>query len=64
MKVLSDIDEIGFCRLTSRDVVRHPLVQKIVDAYDKYEKKEEHRANRAKEHLKRRRYQRKERNDG
>ena len=57
-------DEIGFCRLTSRDVVRHPLVQKIVDAYDKYEKKEEHRANRAKEHLKRRRYQRKERNDG
>ena len=63
-RVLSGIDEIGFCRLTSRDVVRHPLVQKIVDAYDKYEKKEEHRANRAKEHLKRRRYQRKERNDG
>ena len=64
MRVLAGIDEIGFCRLTSRDVVRHPLVQKIVDAYDKYEKKEERRAERAKEHLKRRRYQRKERNDG
>ncbi len=64
MRVLSGIDEIGFCRLTSRDVVRHPLVQKIVDAYDKYEKKEERRTERAKEHLKRRRYQRKERNDG
>ena len=64
MRVLAGIDEIGFCRLTSRDVVRHPLVQKIVDAYDKYEKKEERRAERAKEHLKRRRFQRKERNDG
>ncbi len=63
-KVLANIEEIGFCRLTSRDVVRHPLVQKIVDAYDKYEKKEERRAERAKEHLKRRRFQRKERNDG
>ena len=64
MRVLAGIDEIGFCRLTSRDVVRHPLVQKIVDAYDKYEKKEERRAEHAKEHLKRRRFQRKERNDG
>ena len=64
MRVLAGSDEIGFCRLTSRDVVRHPLVQKIVDAYDKYEKKEERRAERAKEHLKRRRFQRKERNDG
>lgn len=39
-RVLSDIEEIGFCRLTSRDVVRHPLVQQIVDAYEKYEEKE------------------------
>ncbi len=37
LKVLSDIDEIGFVRLTSNDVVRHPLVQKIVQAYEKYE---------------------------
>ncbi|MGN0242683.1 MAG: PhoH family protein [Lachnospiraceae bacterium] len=39
LKVLKDIDEIGVSYLTSRDVVRHPLVQKIVAAYDKYEEK-------------------------
>jgi len=39
MKVLGKIDDIGFCNLTSNDVVRHPLVQKIVQAYDDYEKK-------------------------
>lgn len=37
LKVLGKIDEIGVCRLTSQDVVRHPLVQKIVSAYDTYE---------------------------
>lgn len=37
LKVLSKIDEIGFAELTSADVVRHPLVQKIVKAYDEYE---------------------------
>ncbi len=37
--VLKDIDDIAFCNLTSADVVRHPLVQKIVKAYDDYEKK-------------------------
>ncbi|MBQ8147359.1 MAG: PhoH family protein [Lachnospiraceae bacterium] len=37
LKVLGNIDEIGVCRLTSQDVVRHPLVQKIVSAYDAYE---------------------------
>ncbi len=37
LKVLENIDEIGVCRLTSQDVVRHPLVQKIVSAYDAYE---------------------------
>ncbi|MDO4487794.1 MAG: PhoH family protein [Eubacteriales bacterium] len=36
-KILRDIDEIGFAELTSVDVVRHPLVQKIVNAYEKYE---------------------------
>ncbi len=40
MKVLSKIDEIGFVKLTSQDVVRHPLVQKIVKAYEDYEKKQ------------------------
>ena len=38
LRVLSKIDEIGFCELTSRDVIRHPLVQKIVEAYESYEK--------------------------
>ena len=39
LKVLSGIDDIGICTLTNKDVVRHPLVQKIVEAYDKFEKK-------------------------
>ncbi|MBP5195489.1 MAG: PhoH family protein [Lachnospiraceae bacterium] len=38
LKVLGGIDDIGFATLTSRDVVRHPLVMKIVQAYEKYEK--------------------------
>ncbi len=37
LEVLSKIEEIAFCKLTSKDVVRHPLVQKIVQAYDAYE---------------------------
>ena len=37
--VLRKIDDISFCYLTSKDVVRHPLVQKIVQAYEAYEKK-------------------------
>ena len=36
-KILSGIEEIGFAELSSKDVVRHPLVQKIVNAYEKYE---------------------------
>ena len=39
MQVLKKVDGISFCELTSKDVVRHPLVQKIVQAYDEYEKK-------------------------
>ena len=42
-RVLSKIDDIAFCNLTSRDVVRHPLVQKIVKAYDDFEAKEKYR---------------------
>jgi phosphate starvation-inducible PhoH-like protein len=38
-KVLKDIDEIGFIYLTSKDVVRHRLVQKIVNAYERYDAK-------------------------
>ena len=40
IKVLKKVDDIGFCYLTSSDVVRHPLVQKIVKAYDEYEGRE------------------------
>ena len=40
IQVLKKVDDIAFCQLTNKDVVRHPLVQKIVLAYDEYEKKE------------------------
>ena len=38
-KVLKKVEGISFCTLTSTDVVRHPLVQKIVKAYESYEKR-------------------------
>ena len=38
-RVLKDVDDISFCYLTERDVVRHQLVQKIIKAYDKYEQR-------------------------
>lgn len=41
VNVLRNIDDIGFSHLTSKDVVRHPIVQKIVKAYDDYEGKKE-----------------------
>lgn len=40
LRVLRKVEDIAFCELTNKDVVRHPLVQKIVQAYDEYEKKE------------------------
>lgn len=40
LRVLHGIEGIAFCKMTSRDVVRHPLVQKIVKAYESYEAKE------------------------
>ena len=39
IKVLGNMEDIAFCNLTSRDVVRHPLVQKIVKAYEDFEDK-------------------------
>jgi len=39
MKILKDIDDIAICQLTFRDVVRHQLVQKIIQAYEKYDMK-------------------------
>lgn len=37
-KVLHDVDDISFQELTSDDIVRHSLVSRIVDAYDRFEK--------------------------
>jgi len=37
LSILKKVDEIGICELTNKDVVRHPLVQKIVKAYDDHE---------------------------
>ena len=34
-RVLKDVRGIAICRFTSADVVRHPLVQKIIDAYER-----------------------------
>jgi phosphate starvation-inducible PhoH-like protein len=48
MKVLKNIDDIKICTLDSKDVVRHPLVQKIVNAYETHEKKLESKNKRAK----------------
>ena len=43
LKVLSQVEDIGIVHLNNKDVVRHPLVQKIVKAYEAYEEKEERR---------------------
>ena len=39
VNVVKNIDDISICNLSSKDVVRHPLVQKIVKAYEEYESK-------------------------
>ena len=46
VKVLEGIEDIGFSYLTNKDVVRHPLVQRIVHAYEKYEAKKSYRESR------------------
>jgi phosphate starvation-inducible PhoH-like protein len=45
LRVLKNIDDIGICQLTSKDVVRHPLVQQIVKAYELDEKRKERKNN-------------------
>ena len=37
MRVLRDVEGIGICELTNADVVRHVMVQRIVEAYERYE---------------------------
>ena len=41
LAVLGRVEDIGISYLTNKDVVRHPLVQQIVMAYDDYEKKQQ-----------------------
>ena len=41
VKVLEDVKDIAICKLTSADVVRHALVQQIINAYEKASKKQE-----------------------
>ncbi len=48
LRVLKKIDDIGVIHLTSQDIVRHPLVQKIVNAYEDYEKHEKKESGRRK----------------
>lgn len=40
MRILADVDEIGFVYLTEEDVVRHPVVRKIIAAYGNEEKRQ------------------------
>lgn len=39
MKVLQGIEDIKICRLTGEDVVRHVLVQRIIEAYEEHDKR-------------------------
>ena len=41
IRVLEGVNDIAICRLTSADVVRHALVQEIINAYEKAAKKQE-----------------------
>ena len=37
MRILKDVQEIGFVHLTEEDVVRHPIVRKIIQSYNREE---------------------------
>ena len=39
MRVLRNVEGIGICELTNEDVVRHVMVQRIIEAYAKYEER-------------------------
>ena len=53
VSVVKNLEEISICRLTSRDVVRHPLVQRIVKAYEEYEQKQEQKKSHTRDRKKR-----------
>ncbi|RUM59125.1 MAG: PhoH family protein [Persephonella sp.] len=42
IKVLKDIEDIGFTYFSEKDVVRHPVVQRIIKAYERYEESQNH----------------------
>lgn len=48
LKILKNIDDVGISYFTNLDVVRHPLVQKIVKAYEVYESKQKNTTKRVK----------------
>ena len=33
-RILQNINDLSICKLTQRDIIRHPLVQKIIEAYE------------------------------
>lgn len=41
IRIVSEVSDIGIVEFQEKDVVRHPLVKKIINAYDKYERKEQ-----------------------
>ncbi len=43
VKILNGIEGLEICRLSASDIVRHPLVQKIIAAYERYENKKNQR---------------------
>lgn len=47
VRVLKNIEDIAFCNLTEKDVVRHPLVQQIIKAYARFDEEKEKRNGRA-----------------
>ena len=53
VSVVKNLEDISICRLTSRDVVRHPLVQRIVKAYEEYEQKQEQKKSHIRDRKKR-----------
>ena len=53
VSVVKNLEDISIGRLTSRDVVRHPLVQRIVKAYEEYEQKQEQKKSHTRDRKKR-----------
>ncbi|MCS0639871.1 PhoH family protein [Streptomyces sp. LP05-1] len=49
-EILDGVEDVHFSRLTSQDVVRHKLVGRIVDAYEKYDNQNDTNANRDTRH--------------